>query len=50
LSRGFVQRGPFEQQPDREVSAQRDREIPGGDAVGPLFDLSHDTRPPAQGQ
>ena len=50
LSRGFVERGPFEQQADREVSAQRDREIPCRDAVGPLFDLPHDAGPASQGQ
>ena len=50
LPRGFVECGPFEQQADREVSAQRDREIPCRDAVGPLFDLPHDAGPPSQGQ
>jgi hypothetical protein len=50
LSRGFLQGGPFKEEADREVSAQRDREIPRRDAVRPLFDLPHDASPAAQGQ
>ena len=50
LSRRLVERGPFEQQAYREVSAQRDREIPCRDPVGPLFDLTHDAGPASQGE
>ena len=45
-----VERRPFEQQADREVSAQRHREVPCRHAVGPLFDLTHDAGPSSQGQ
>ena len=50
LSRRLVERGPFEEQADCEVSAQCHREVPGRHAVRPLFDLSHDAGPSSQGE
>ncbi len=50
LSRSLVERRAFEQQAHREVAAQRHREVPCRDAVGPLFDLTHDTGPSSQSQ
>ena len=50
LPRRVVERRPLEQQAHREVSAQRDREVPRRDAVGSLFDLPHDAGPAPQGE
>ena len=46
----MVERRPLEQQADREVSAQRHREVPRRHAVGPLFNLTHDAGPSSQGK
>src|SRR5262249_25597271 len=41
----LVERRPLEQQTNREISAQRDREVSCWNAVGPLFDLAYDAGP-----
>src|SRR5262249_6699024 len=50
LSRGRAERRTLEQQPDSQISAQSDRQIARGHAVGPLFDLKHDAGPSTQRQ
>jgi hypothetical protein len=50
LPRSGVERRTLEQQADSEIPAQRDREVPSRHAIRPLFDLTNDTCPPAQGQ
>ncbi len=48
--RRVLERGAFEEQAHRQVSAQGDREVSRRHAIGPLLDLTHDARPPAKRQ
>ena len=44
---GVLERGTFEEQANRQVSAQRDRNVACRDAVWTFLDLMHDARPSA---
>jgi hypothetical protein len=46
----MLKRGAFEEEANREVSAQGDREVSRRYTVRPFLDLSHNASPPSQGQ
>src|SRR5262245_57006635 len=50
MTRRVLERRPLEKQTNRQVAAQRHRQIACRDAVGPLFDLADDAGPAAKGQ